>query len=49
MGAPVTIRQEIPAKQLRHWARQETEGRVPCRLFGVANALDGMSREQAAR
>jgi transposase len=49
MGAPVTIRQDIPAEQLRHGARQETDGRVACRLLGVANALDGMSREQAAR
>ena len=29
-------------------ARQETNGRVACRLLGVANALDGMSRERAA-
>jgi transposase len=49
MGAPVTIRQDIPAEQLRYWARQETDGRVACRLLGVANALAGMSREQAAR
>ena len=49
MGAPVTIRQDIPAEQLRHGTRQETDGRVACRLLGVANALDGMSREQAAR
>ena len=30
-------------------ARQETDGRVACRLLGVANALDGMPRGRAAR
>ena len=49
MGAAVAVRQHIPAEQLRYWARQETDGRVACRLLGVANALDGISREQAAR
>lgn len=49
MGAPVPVRDDIPADELRRLARQETDGRVACRLLGVANALDGMSREQAAR
>ena len=49
MGAAVPIRTDISAGKLRRLARQETEGRVACRLFGVANALDGMSRERAAR
>jgi hypothetical protein len=49
MGAPVPLRDDIPAEELRRLARQESDGRVACRLLGVANALDGMSREQAAR
>jgi DNA-binding phage protein len=49
MGARLAIRQDIAAEELRRLARQETDGRVACRLLGVANALAGMSREQAAR
>src|ERR687891_638970 len=49
MGAAVAIRDDIPAEELRRLARQESDGRVACRLLGVANALDGMSREPAAR
>ena len=45
----LAIRQDIAAEELRRLARQESDGRVACRLLGVANALDGMSREQAAR
>jgi transposase len=49
MGAPLAIRQDIEAEQLRRLARQETDGRVACRLLGVANAVAGMPRAQAAR
>jgi transposase len=49
MGTPVPIRDDILAEELRQLARQESDGRVACRLLGVANALDGMSRERAAR
>jgi transposase len=49
MGAPVPLRDDIPAEELRRLARQERDGRIACRLLGVANALDGMSRERAAR
>ena len=48
MGAPVALR-HLPADELRRLARQESNGRVACRLIALANALDGMSREQAAR
>ena len=48
MGAPLPIRDDIPAAQLRRLARQETNGRVACRLLALANVLDGMSREDAA-
>jgi transposase len=49
MGAPLPIRDDIATEELRRLARQESDGRVACRLLGLANALDGMSRERAAR
>ena len=49
MGAAVPIRDDIPAEELRRLARQEGAGRVACRLLGLANVVDGMSRERAAR
>jgi len=49
MGAPVPVRDDIAAEELRRLARQESDGRVACRLLGGANALDGMRRERAAR
>jgi transposase len=49
MGAPTPIRDDIAAEELRQLARQESDGRVACRLLALANALDGMSRERAAR
>jgi len=49
MGAAVPIRDDIPADELRRLARLETDGRVACRLLGVANAVAGMPRVQAAR
>ena len=49
MDVRLAIRQDVAAEGLRRLARQETDGRVACRLLGVANALDGMSRGQAAR
>ena len=49
MGGAVAIRDDIAAEELRRLARQEIDGRVACRLLGLANGLDGMSREQAAR
>jgi transposase-like protein len=48
MGAPVSIRTDIPADELSRLARQESNGRVTCRLMALANALDGMRRAQAA-
>jgi transposase len=49
MGAPLPIRDDIPAAKLRRLARQETNGRVASRLLGLANALAGIDRGQAAR
>jgi transposase len=49
MGAAVPIRTDIEAAELRRLARREADGRVASRLLGLANVLDGMSREAAAR
>ena len=49
MGAAVPIRDDIPVEELRRLARQEGDGRVACRLLGLAHVVDGRSRERAAR
>jgi transposase len=49
MGAPTPFRDDIAAEERRQLARQQSDGRVACRLLALANALDGMSRERAAR
>ena len=43
------IRDDIPAEELRRLARREANGRVASRLLGLAHALEGMERGQAAR
>jgi hypothetical protein len=48
MGAALSIRDDIPAAELRRLARLEDDGRVACRLLALANAVDGMSRAAAA-
>lgn len=50
MGAKgLSVRQDISAVVLRKKARQEKDGKVVLRLFGIANVLDGISRQEAAR
>jgi transposase len=39
----------MEAAELRRLARRERDGRVAARLIALANVLDGMSREAAAR
>jgi transposase len=43
------IRKDMSAVVLRKKALKEKDGRVVSRLFAIANALDGMDRDQAAR
>jgi len=45
----IEVRRDISVVVLRKKARQEKDGRVASRLLAIANALDGMSREDAAR
>jgi transposase len=47
VAVPITTGR-TPA-ELRAMARRERDGRVSARLLALANALDGMSREDAAR
>ena len=49
MPAPLPIRPDRDPADLRHLARRERDGRVSARLLALANALDGLPREEAAR
>ncbi len=43
------IKEDVSPAELRRLARREGDGRVGRRLLAIANALDGMNREMAAR
>ncbi len=43
------IRTDVSAADLRQRARREPDGRASRRMLAIANALDGMNREVAAR
>lgn len=45
----IKVRRDISPVVLRKKALQEKDGRVAARLLAIANVLDGMSREAAAR
>lgn len=45
----LTIRSDLTSEDLRRLARGESDGRVCRRLLAIAMALDGVSREEAAR
>src|SRR3954447_26161729 len=49
MPAPLSIRTDRGAGELRRPAPRERDGRVGARLLALANALDGLPREEAAR
>jgi transposase len=49
MPAPLPIRQDRSPSELRQLARRERDGRVSARLLALANALEGIPREEAAR
>lgn len=49
MGAALKIREDRTAAELRRLARRERDGRAAARLYAIANALEGMSRAEAAR
>ncbi len=45
----LAIRRDLPAAELRRLARREPDRRAAMRLLAIANALDGLSRAEAAR
>jgi transposase len=45
----LVIRQDRSAEELRRLARRERDRRAAMRLLAIANALEGMSRAEAAR
>lgn len=49
MGKPLKIKEDRSPAELRRLARREGHARAAARLFAIANALDGMSRAEAAR
>ena len=49
MPAPLSIGTDRDPAELRRLARRERDGRVSARLLALANALDGLPREEAAR
>ena len=48
MPAPLPIRTDRDAAELRRLARRERDGRVSARLLALADALEGIPREKAA-
>ena len=48
MGRALEIREDLTAEQLRALARRERSNRAARRLLAIADALDGMSRADAA-
>ena len=49
MGAALPIRGDLTAEALRRQARHEPNRRAALRMLAIANALEGMSRAEAAR
>ena len=49
MGAALAIRDDLTPAALRRHARREPNRRAALRMLAIANALEGMSRAEAAR
>jgi transposase len=49
MGAALAIRDDLTPEVLRRHARHEPNRRAALRMLAIANALEGMSRAEAAR
>ena len=49
MGAALAIRDDLTPERLRRHARFEPNRRAALRMMAIANALEGMSRAEAAR
>jgi transposase len=49
MGKALKIRDDLSPEALRRAARGERDGRAAARMYAIANALNGLSRAEAAR
>ena len=49
MGVRLKVGGDLSASDLRKLARKEGDGKVVVRLLAIASALDGLTREQAAK
>jgi transposase len=49
VSAELSIEGELGAAELRRWARRAPSPRAAARALAIANALDGMTRAEAAR
>jgi putative transposase len=49
MGAALTIRDDLTPEALRRHARREPNRRAALRMLAIANALEGLSRAEAAK
>lgn len=49
MGAALAIRDDLTPDELRRQARRESNRRAALRMLALANALEGLSRAEAAR
>jgi len=49
MSAELKITGGMSSAELRQWARRCGSGRAAARAYAIANALDGLSRAEAAR
>ncbi|HIJ39002.1 MAG TPA: helix-turn-helix domain-containing protein [Rhodospirillaceae bacterium] len=49
MNPGLKISEKLTASELRAWARHCRSGRAAARAYAIANALDGLSRAEAAR
>ncbi len=49
MGRALKIQDDLTPLALRRWARGEARGRSAARAYAIANALEEMSRAEAAR
>ena len=48
-GKRLTIRDDVPAATLRRLARREPDRAAAARMFAIANAMEGVTRAEAAR
>ncbi|CAA7624511.1 transposase (fragment) [Magnetospirillum sp. LM-5] len=49
MSGRLKISEAKTSSELRGWARHCGSGRAAARAYAIANALDGLSRAEAAR